>query len=57
MNQGGDQKYGPLGRLGRWTATHFRIVVAVWAVIAIVFGVFAPGVEKALSGAGCARWG
>ena len=52
MNQGGDQKYGPLGRLGRWTATHFRIVVAVWAVIAIVFGVFAPGVEKALSGAG-----
>lgn len=52
MNQAGSQKYGPLGRLGRWTASHFRIVVGVWAVIAIVFGVFAPGVEKALSGAG-----
>ena len=46
------QQYGPLGRLGRWTASHFRIVVGAWAVIAIVFGVFAPGVEKALSGAG-----
>ncbi len=52
MNQAAPETYGPLGRLGRWTASHFRIVVGVWAVIAIVFGVFAPGVEKALSGAG-----
>jgi RND superfamily putative drug exporter len=52
MNQAGGQNYGPLGRLGRWTASHFRIVAGAWVLIAIVFGVFAPGVEKALSGAG-----
>ncbi len=45
-------RVGPIGRLGRWTATHFRVVLAAWAVIAIGFGVFAPRVEKALSGAG-----
>jgi putative drug exporter of the RND superfamily len=43
---------GPVGRLGGWTATHFRAVLAGWVVIAIGFGVFAPRVEKALSGAG-----
>jgi putative drug exporter of the RND superfamily len=43
---------GPIGRLGRWTATRFRAVALVWAVIALVFGVFAPKVEHALSGAG-----
>ncbi len=43
---------GPLGRLGRWTATHFRVVLAAWVVIAIGLGVFAPKVEHALSGAG-----
>ena len=43
---------GPIGRLGRWTATHFRLVVIAWAVIAIGLGVFAPKVEHALSGAG-----
>jgi RND superfamily putative drug exporter len=42
----------PLGRLGHWTATHFRIVLAAWLVIAVAFGVFAPRVETALSGAG-----
>ncbi|MCB0827291.1 MAG: MMPL family transporter [Solirubrobacterales bacterium] len=52
MNQAGGQNYGPLGRLGRWTASHFRVVAGAWVLIAIVFGVFAPGVEKALSGAG-----
>ncbi len=44
--------YGPLGRLGRYTATHFRLVLLVWAVIAVSLGAFAPRVEKALAGAG-----
>ena len=43
---------GPLGRLGRWTATHFRVVLAAWLLIAVAFGAFAPRVETALSGAG-----
>jgi putative drug exporter of the RND superfamily len=43
---------GPVGRLGRWTATHFRAVAAAWIVVAVAFGIFAPKVEKALSGAG-----
>ena len=43
---------GPLGRLGRWTATHFRAVAAAWVLIAIAAGIFAPRVEQALSGAG-----
>ncbi len=41
-----------MGRLGRYTATHFRVVLAVWAVVAVGLGLFAPRVEKALSGAG-----
>jgi RND superfamily putative drug exporter len=44
--------YGPIGRLGRWTVTHFKIVAIGWAVLAIALGVFAPKVEQALSGAG-----
>jgi len=44
--------YGPIGRLGRYTATHFRVVLIAWAVVAIALGVFAPRVEHALSGAG-----
>ena len=43
---------GPIGRLGRYTATHFRLVAVAWAVIAVGLGVFAPNVEHALSGAG-----
>ena len=43
---------GPLGRLGRWTATHFRAVAVGWVVVAVALGVFAPRVEHALSGAG-----
>jgi RND superfamily putative drug exporter len=43
---------GPIGRLGRWTATHFGIVLAIWLVIAVGLGFFAPRVETALSGAG-----
>jgi RND superfamily putative drug exporter len=45
-------KVGPIGRLGRFTATHFRAVVAAWVVIAVGLGFFAPKVETALSGAG-----
>ena len=43
---------GPIGRLGRYTATHFRVVVAGWLLVAIGLGFFAPKVETALSGAG-----
>src|SRR5215212_7413204 len=43
---------GPIGRLGRWTATHFRIVAAAWVVVALGLGVLAPRAEHALSGAG-----
>ncbi len=43
---------GPIGRLGRWTATHFRTVAIAWAVTLVVLGVLAPRVEQALSGAG-----
>ncbi len=43
---------GPLARLGRWTATHLRAVLAGWAVVLVVFGVFAPRVESKLAGAG-----
>jgi RND superfamily putative drug exporter len=43
---------GPIGRLGRYAATHARTVFIAWAVIAVAFGFFAPRVETALSGAG-----
>jgi len=43
---------GPLGRLGRWTVDHIRVVALAWVVVAVAFGVFAPKVETALSGAG-----
>jgi len=43
---------GPIGRLGAWTATHFRTVLISWALIVVGLGFFAPKVEHALSGAG-----
>ena len=43
---------GPIGRLGRWTATHVRLVVIVWALVAVGLGALAPWAEHALSGAG-----
>lgn len=46
------RRSGPIGRLGRWAATHARVVFAVWALLAIGLGLFAPKVEHALSGAG-----
>src|ERR1035441_4707637 len=45
-------KVGPIGRLGRYTATHFRVVLIAWLLVAVVLGFFAPRVETALSGAG-----
>ncbi|HEU4973629.1 MAG TPA: MMPL family transporter [Baekduia sp.] len=44
--------YGPIGRLGRWTATHFKVVAIGWVILAVGLGFFAPKVETALSGAG-----
>jgi putative drug exporter of the RND superfamily len=43
---------GPIGRLGRYTAIHFRMVLVGWLVVALGLGFFAPKVETALSGAG-----
>jgi RND superfamily putative drug exporter len=43
---------GPIGGLGRWTATHFRAVVTTWALVALAAGVLAPRAEHALAGAG-----
>ncbi len=43
---------GPIGRLGRYTATHFRVVLIGWALVALTLGFLAPKVETALSGAG-----
>ncbi|HET7312519.1 MAG TPA: MMPL family transporter [Mycobacteriales bacterium] len=49
---GDEASYGPLGRLGFWTASHFRAVLLVWVVIALGFGVFAPKAQHSLAGAG-----
>jgi putative drug exporter of the RND superfamily len=43
---------GPIGRLGRYAATHFRVVLVTWLVVAAGLGFLAPRVETALSGAG-----
>jgi len=43
---------GPMGRLGSWTADHFRAVLVAWLVLAVGLGLLAPRVEHALSGAG-----
>lgn len=50
-----DEEYthpGPLGRLGVWVISHGRMVTAVWILLVIGLGLFAPAVEKNLSGAG-----
>src|SRR3954453_15893023 len=49
---GDRQEVGSIGRLGRWTATHFRAVAAAWLVVAVGLGIFAPRVGRAVSGAG-----
>ena len=43
---------GPIGRLGRWSATHVKLVAVIWIVIAVGLGFLAPRAETALSGAG-----
>ena len=43
---------GPVGRLGRWAATHRRSVVLAWVGLALCLGVLAPHAEQALSGGG-----
>lgn len=43
---------GPLGRLGIWVTEHRRIVGIAWIALVIGLGIFAPSVEKNLSGAG-----
>ncbi len=46
------RKPGPIGRLGRYAATHRGRVFCAWALIAVGLGLLAPRVETALSGAG-----
>ena len=46
------RRLGPLGRLGRWSARHRRIVFVSWALLAVTLGVLAPRAEHALSGGG-----
>jgi RND superfamily putative drug exporter len=43
---------GPIGRLGRWAATHRRTVFVIWLVLVVGLGALAPRAEHALSGAG-----
>ncbi|MEW6583275.1 MAG: MMPL family transporter [Actinomycetota bacterium] len=43
---------GPIGRLGRWSATHVRAVVLAWVAVVVALGALAPKAEHALSGAG-----
>ncbi len=43
---------GLLGRLGFWSVRNRRKVFIGWLIAIVLLGVFAPGVEKALSGAG-----
>ncbi|GAA5024749.1 MMPL family transporter [Kitasatospora paranensis] len=43
---------GLLGRLGAWSAGHFKAVLVGWLLVVIGLGAFAPQVTGALSGAG-----
>jgi RND superfamily putative drug exporter len=45
-------RVGPVGRAGRFTASHFRAVLIGWLLVALALGFLAPKVETALSGAG-----
>ena len=38
---------GPLGRLGRFAASHARAVILAWVAVGIGLGALAPGVEQA----------
>ena len=46
------ERVSAFARLGHWTATRLRLVLLSWLAILVVFGIFAPQVETALSGAG-----
>ncbi len=48
----GGQRHGPLGRLGVWVVDHARLTSAVWVLLIVGLGLFAPKVEAELSGAG-----
>ncbi|HET7736320.1 MAG TPA: MMPL family transporter [Nocardioidaceae bacterium] len=43
---------GPLGRLGLWVTDHRRATTVLWLLMIVGLGLFAPQVEKNLSGAG-----
>ena len=43
---------GPLGRLGGWAATHFRVTLVAWLLLAAGLAMFAPKAQHVLSGAG-----
>jgi len=43
---------GPIGRLGRFAASHRAAVFVAWALLAVGLGFLAPRAETALSGAG-----
>ena len=45
-------KAGPLGRLGMVVIDHRRLTAAVWVLLVVGLGIFAPRVEAELSGAG-----
>ena len=45
-------RLGPVGRLGRFSASRPRWVLVAWVAIAVGLGALAPRVETALSGAG-----
>jgi len=45
-------EYGVLGRTGLWVTSHARITTAVWLLVIVGLGAFAPRVESDLSGAG-----
>ncbi len=49
---GSTSSSGPLGRLGSWVIDHRRPVLMAWLIVLIGLAVFAPGVERNLSGAG-----
>ena len=52
IDPAGGSPWGPVGRLGRWSAEHRRPVFALWVMVVAVLGAFAPAAEHALSGAG-----
>ena len=44
--------YGVLGRLGLWVTDHRKVTAAIWVLLVVGLGIFAPRVEAELSGAG-----